>query len=187
MSGSPTHGREGVLYLSTASGSTGLGTEVGWTNSWSWTPSKDQTEINALNQTSKYYVEGLIAGAVSAEGSLVSGSSVQRQLINRFAKVLNDTGDTPGSSAALSVVDGNLYLHLVAKPIDTAASSDDKRGQKIVVPVLASGFSIEASGGDIVGWSYDGTQNGDALYIESTSTAMGLPKKAYGGAVSTST
>jgi hypothetical protein len=178
MAGNPTHGREGVLYLSTTSGSTELGTEIGWTNSWSWTPSKDQTEINALNQTSKYYVEGLIAGAVSAEGSLVSGSEQQRLLIGKFARVINDTGDSPTDTEALAPTDGNLYLHLVAKPIDTAGSSDDAKGQKIVVPVLASGFSVEASGGDIVGWSYDGTQNGDATYIESTSTAYGIPTKA---------
>ena len=178
MAGSPTHGREGVLYLSTAEGSTVTGTELAWTNSWTWTPSKDQVEITPLNNQSKYFVEGLVAGTVSAEGSLISGSSVQRAIIGRFAKVLNDTGDTAGSSAALAVTDGNFYLHLVAKPIDTAASSDEIRGQKFVVPVLASGMSVTASGSDIVGWSYDGTQNGDVLYIESTSTAQGIPKKA---------
>ena len=177
MAGNPTHGREGVLYLSTSAGLE-QGTEVGWTNSWSWSPSKDQTEITALNQTSKYYVEGLVSGSVSAEGSLVSGSEVQRTIIGRFAQVLNDTGDTPSTTDALAVTDGNLYLHLVAKPIDTGDSSDDGRGQKYVIPVLASGFSVEASGGDIVGWSYDGQQNGDALYVESTSTDMGLPLKA---------
>ena len=177
MAGNPTHGREGVLLLSTASGTTTTGVEVGWTNSWSWTPSKDQTEINALNQTSKYYVEGLIAGSVSAEGSLVTGSSMQHTLIGKFARVLIDTGSTPTDTEALSPTDGNLYLHLIAKPIDTAGSSDDVRGQKFVVPVLASGFSVEVSGGDIVGWSYDGVQNGDATFIESTSTAYGIPTK----------
>ncbi len=179
MAGSPTHGREGVLYAGTDSNSTGLGTEIGWTNSWSWSPSKDQTEINALNQNSKYYVEGLVGGSVSAEGSLISGSAQQRTLISRFAKVLNDTGDTAGDTEADAITDGELYLHLVAKPIDTAGDSDDVRGQKLVVPILASGMSIEASGGDIVSWSYDGTQNGDVLYIESTSTAHGIPKKVY--------
>jgi len=178
MAGSPTHGREGVLYLSTSAGSTALGTELGWTNSWTWSPSKDQTEISPLNATSKYYVEGLVSGTVSAEGSLISGSGGQRTLIGRFAKVLNDTGDTAGSSEALAITDGNFYLHLIAKPIDTASSSDERRGQKFVVPVLASGFSVNASGGDIVGWSYDGQQNGDVLYVESSSTAQGLPKKA---------
>lgn len=179
MAGSPTHGREGVLYLSTSTGSTAFGTEVAWTNSWTWTPSKDQVEITPLNNNSKYYVEGLVGGTVSAEGSLISGSESQRTIIGRFAKVLNDTGDTASSTAALAITDGNFYLHLVSKPIDTQGSSDDARGQKFIVPVLASGMSVSASGGDIVGWSYDGTQNGDVLYVESTSTAQGLPKKAY--------
>jgi hypothetical protein len=99
--------------------------------------------------------------------------------MGRFAKVLNDTGDTASDTEADAVQDGDLYLHLIAKPIDTGASSDDVRGQKLIVPVLASGFSIEASGGDIVSWSYDGTQDGDVLYVESTSTAKGIPKKSY--------
>lgn len=179
MAGSPTHGREGVLYLSTASGSTAYGTEIGWTNSWSWSPSKDQSEITAINQTSKYYIEGLVSGSVSAEGSLIAGSAAQRKLIGRFAKVLNDTGDTAGSSDALAITDGNFYLHMVAKPIDTKGTSDDIRGQKLVIPILASGMSMNVSGGDVVSWSYDGQQNGDALYVESTSTAQGLPKKSY--------
>jgi len=178
MAGSPTHGREGVLYLSTSALTTAFGDEVGWTNDWTWTPSKDQTEISPLNATSKYYVEGLVSGSVSASGSLVAGSAVQRTMIGRFAKVLNDTGDTASSTAASAITDGNFYLHLIAKPIDTGGSSDDKRGQKFVVPVLASGFSANASGGDIVGWSYDGQQNGDVYYVESTSTAQGIPTKA---------
>jgi len=178
MAGSPTHGREGVLYLSTGSGSTAYGTEVAWTNSWTWTPSKDQSEITPINRNSKYYVEGLVSGTLSAEGSLISGSASARSIIGRFAKVLNDTGDTAGSSDALAVTDGDFYFHCVMKPIDTGGTSDDKRGQKIVVPVLASGMSVSVSGGDIVGFSYDGQQNGDVLYVESTSTAQGLPKKA---------
>jgi len=179
MAGSPTHGREGVLYQGTDSNSTGLGTEIGWTNSWTWSPSKDQTEISALNQTSKYYVEGLVSGSVSAEGSLISGSSGQRTLMGQFAKVLSDDGSTLSDTAADAITDGNLYLHLVAKPIDTAGTSDDNRGQKIIVPVLGSGFSVNASGGDIVGWTYEGQQNGDAMYVESTSTEHGIPKKSY--------
>ena len=178
MAGSPTHGREGVLYLSTSALTTAIGTEVGWTNDWTWSPTKDQTEISPLNATSKYYVEGLVSGSVSASGSLISGSSMHRTIIGRFAKVLNDTGDTAGSSEAIGITDGNFYLHLIAKPIDTGGSSNDIRGQKFVVPVLASGFSVNASGGDIVGWSYDGQQNGDVTYVESTSTAQGIPTKA---------
>lgn len=177
MAGNPTHGREGVLYNGTDSNSTGFGTEIGWTNSWSWSPTKDMNEITAINQTSKYYVEGLVGGSISAEGSLISGSSGHRTLIGRFAKVLNDTGDTVSDTAAAAVEDGDLYLHCVIKPIDTGGSSDDVRGQKIIVPVLATGMSIDVSGGDIVGWSYEGTQDGDVLYIESTSTNYGIPKK----------
>ena len=180
MAGSPTHGREGVLYLSTSTGSTAYGTEVAWANDWTYSPSNENTEITPLNNNSVYYVEGLVSGSVSASGSLISGSATQRALLSKFAKVFVDTGDTlDADTNADAIGDGNLYLHLVAKPIDTQGTSDDARGQKYVVPVLASGFSVEASGGDIVGWSYDGQQNGDALYIESTSTAYGLPKKAY--------
>ena len=173
MAGKPVHGREGVLYLSTSTGSTANGTEVAWTNDWTWSPSKDQTEITPLNNSSKYYVEGLVGGSVSASGSLITGSAIQRKIINRFAKVDATTG------AALNITDGNFYLHLISKPIDTGASSDAIKGQKFIVPVLASGFSVSASGGDIVGWSYDGTQNGDVLFVESSSTAKGLPKKIY--------
>ena len=61
--------------------------------------------------------------------------------------------------------------------IDTGGSSDNVNGMKMVIPILSAGMSINVSGADIVGWSYDGTQNGDALYVESTSTAAGLPKK----------
>lgn len=178
MAGNPTHGREGVLYISTSTGSTAYGTELGFTNSWSWAPSKDNTEINAINQTSKYYIEGLVSGSVSAEGSLLTGSAAVQKLIGRFAKTLIDTGDTSITDTdAASIADGNLYLHLIAKPIDTDGSSDDIRGQKFVVPVLASGLGIDVSGGDVVGWSYEGTQNGDVLYVESTSTALGIPTK----------
>jgi len=172
MAGSPTHGREGVMYLSTSTGSTAMGTEVAWTNDWTWTPSKDQVEITPLNNNSKYYVEGLVSGTVSASGSLIPGSTVQGKMINRFARF--DDGST---TAISEITDGNFYLHLVAKPIDTAATSDDVKGQKFIVPILASGMSITASGSDIVGWSYDGTQNGDVLYIQSTDTGDGIPKK----------
>lgn len=179
MAGNPTHGREGVLYNGTDTNSTGTGTEIGWTNSWSWSPSKDMTEITAINQTSKYYVEGLVGGTLSAEGSLITGDSAhpQKTLIGRFAKTLYDTGDTVSDTDASAVEDGDLYLHCILKPIDTGGSSEDVRGQKLIVPVLASGMSLDVSGGDIVGWSYEGTQDGDALYIESTSTSYGIPKK----------
>lgn len=180
MAGKPTHGREGVLYLSTGSGSTVLGTEVGYSNSWTWTPSKDQVEINRLNQRSKEYLEGLVSGSMSAEGSFISGNSQLRTMINKFARLLNDTGDTAsGDTAYTAITDGTMYFHGVIKPIDTLGSSDDIRGMKIVIPILASGMSFNISGSDIVNWSFDGTQNGDCLYLESTSTAQGLPKKVY--------
>ena len=180
MGGSPTHGREGVLNLSTSSGSTAYGTEVGYSNSFTWTPSKEQSEIKRLNQNSVEYVEGLVSGSMSMDGSLIPGNAQVRTLINRFARVLNDTGDTAsGDTAYAAITDGTMYFHGILKPIDTRGTSDDIRGMKIVVPILASGLSLGASGGDIESWSYDGTQNGDVLYVESTSTAQGIPKKVY--------
>lgn len=180
MAGLPVHGREGILYLSTSSGSTSFGTEVGYSNEWSWTPTKDQVEINRLNQNSKEFLEGLVGGAATASGSLISGNAQVRTMINRFARVLNDTGDTAsGDTAYTAITDGTFYFHGIMKPIDTQGTSDDKRGQKLVIPILASGMGFTVSGGDIVGWSFDGTQNGDVLYVESTSTAQGIPKKVY--------
>jgi len=178
MAGLPTHGREGVLYLSTSSGSTNYGTEVGYSNDWSWTPSKDQVEINRLNQNSKEFLEGLVSGSLSASGSLNSGNAQVRTMINRFARVsMDDTGG--GDTDYVAITDGTFYFHGVMKPIDTKGTSDDINGQKVVVPILASGMGFTVSGGDIVSWNFEGTQNGDALYVESTSTAAGLPKKVY--------
>jgi len=177
MGAKPTHGREGVLYLSTSTGSTAYGTEVGYSNDWSWSPSKDQAEISRLNQNSKEFIEGMVSGSLSASGSLIPGSAQIRNIISRFAKV--STGDTGGADTlASAITDGSFYFHGVMKPIDTGGTSDDRRGMKMVIPILSAGMSINVSGGDIVGWSYDGTQNGDAVYVESTSTAAGLPKKA---------
>jgi hypothetical protein len=173
----PTHGREGVLLLSTDSGSTKSGTEVAYSEAWSWTPSKEQTEISKLNATSKEYLEGLVSGTLTASGSIVSGSAQQRIIFSRFAKV--ETSDTGGADTlAAGITDGNMWFHGIIKPIDTGGTSDDIIGQKIVVPILASGLSIDVSAGDVAKWSYDGQQNGDALYTESTSTAAGIPKKA---------
>lgn len=174
--GLPTHGREGVLYLSTSTGSTSFGTEVGYSNEWSWSPSKDLAEISRLNQNSKEFIEGMVSGSLSATGSLIPGNAQVRNLIGRFAKVsTDDTGG--GDSLATAITDGTFYFHGVMKPIDTAGTSDDISGMKMVIPILSAGLSITTPGSDIVGWSYDGTQNGDALYVESTSTAAGLPKK----------
>ena len=181
MAGSPTHGREGVLSLSTTAGSTGSGTEIGWINDWTWTPSKENTEISKLNATSKYFLEGLVSGTVSASGSFVSAEASQRVLAGRYAKVMYDsygtTGDATKTTDAAAITDGKLYMHLVAKPIDTGASSGNVNGQKFVVPILASGFSIGAAGADVVGFSFDGQQDGDAYYVESTSTGSGIPLK----------
>lgn len=174
--GAPTHGREGVLYLSTSTGSTNTGTEVGYSNEWAWSPSKEQAEISRLNQNSKEFVEGLVSGSLSASGSLIPGNAQVRNLIGRFAKVsMDDTGGA--DTLASAITDGTFYFHGVMKPIDTGGSSDNINGMKMVIPILASGMSMNVSGADIVGWSYDGTQNGDALYVESTSTKAGLPKK----------
>jgi hypothetical protein len=118
----------------------------------------------------------MVGGSLAASGSLIPGNAQVRSMISRFAKVsMDDTGG--GDSLAAAITDGTFYFHGVMKPIDTGGSSDNINGMKMVIPILASGMSINVSGADIVGWSYDGTQNGDAMYVESTSTAAGLPKK----------
>ena len=173
----PTHGREGVLYHSTSSGSTEFGTEVGYSNEWSWTPAKDQVEINRLNQNSKEFLEGLVGGAFTASGSVVTGNAPLRKMINRFAKV--STQDTGGAdTTATAITDGTFWFHGIMKPIDTAATSDNIIGQKLVIPILAGGMGFNVSGGDVVGWSFDGVQNGDVLYVESTDSGAGIPLKA---------
>ncbi len=62
------------------------------------------------------------------------------------------------------------------KPIDSASTGDDITGAKYVITVLSNGFSVNMDAGSPVGWTYNGTQNGDILYIESTSTDRGIPK-----------
>ena len=174
--GLPTHGREGILSLSTNTGSTSFGTEVGYSNEWSWTPSKDQVEINKLNTNSKEFLEGLVSGAASASGSLIPGNAQLRTMISRFAKVsMDDTGGA--DSVADAITDGTFYFHGILKPIDTAKTSDDINGMKFVIPILASGMGFPVSGADVVGWSFDGVQNGDVVYVESTDTASGIPLK----------
>ena len=178
--GLPTHGREGVLYLSTSTGATAYGTEVGYSDDWTWTPSKDQVEINRLNHKSKEFLEGLVSGSASASGSVIPGNAQVRTMINRFARVLSDTGDTASADTAYTAItEGTFYFHGILKPIDTGRTDDDIRGMKIVVPLLSAGMSFGAAGGDIEKWSYEGTQNGDATYVESTSTAYGIPKRSY--------
>ena len=180
MASNLIHGREGALYLSTASGSTAIGTELGYTNSWSVSMTRDLSEVTPLNNNSKEYVEGLVSGTVSAEGSIRVSDATLRKIYSRFAKTLTSTMSTSpmADSQAAAIVDGNMYLHMIVKPIDTGTTSDDRKGAKFVAPILSNGFSAEASGADIESWSYEGTINGDLLYIESTSTNF-LPKKIY--------
>lgn len=174
--GLPTHGREGVLYLSTSTGSTAFGIEVGYSNEWTWTPTKENVEINRLNQNSKEFLEGLVSGTASASGSVIPGNAQLRTMISRFAKVsVDDTGGA--DSLADAITDGTFYFHGIVKPIDTGKTSDDINGMKFVIPILASGMSFPVSGADVVGWSFDGVQNGDVLYVESTSTKSGIPLK----------
>lgn len=178
MAGDVIHGRQGVLYLSTSSGSTSYGTEVGYTQSWSLSMSRDLAEVTKLNQNSKEYKEGLVSGTVTAQGSLQTGNAQYKKIVSRFAKVL-DSADTAGDSQADAIADGTMYLHLVTKPIDTGATGDEIKGQKFIAPILSNGLSADVNAGGLETWSYDGTINGDLLYRESTSSEDGFPKKAY--------
>lgn len=177
MASNLIHGREGALYLSTASGSTSLGNEIGYTNSWSVSMTRDLSEVTPLNNASKEYVEGLVSGTVSAEGSIRVGDSVLKQIYARFAKV-RETTDTGGDTEAAAIVSGNMYLHLIVKPIDTGGDTSNEAGAKFVVPILSNGFSADEAGSDIASWSYEGTINGDLLYVESTDTNI-MPSKVY--------
>jgi hypothetical protein len=177
MAGNPIHGRQGALYLSTSSGSTSYGTEVGYTQSWSFSQSRDLAEVTKLNQNSMEYVEGLVSGTVSAQGTLQTGNGQFKKLVGRFARVL-DSEDTSDTDAA-AITEGTMWLHLIAKPIDTAASSDEVKGQKYIVPILSNGLSVDVAGGSLASWSYDGTANGDVYFRESTDSEDGFPKKAY--------
>jgi len=173
MASNLVHGREGALYLSTASGDTAYGSEIGYTNSWSLSMSRDIAEVTPLNSNSKEYVEGLVSGTVSAEGGFRIEDTHFEKIINRFCGVQGAT-----DTSATDITDGTLYFHLFAKLIDTAASSDNITGAKYVVPVLSNGFTANANGGEIENWSFEGTVNGDVLYIASTDSADGIPKKA---------
>ena len=172
MASSIIHGREGALYLSTA-GTSDLGNEVGYTNSWNVSMSRDLAEVTPLNSNSYEYVEGLISGTVSAEGSFRVGDTAGlNNIINRFAQMQDS------STAVTAIRDGDLYMHLIVKPIDTAGDTSNVRGAKFIAPILSNGFSVDASGTDIISWSYEGTVNGDLTYYSSTDTAE-LPKKIY--------
>ena len=172
MAGNEIHGREGILYISTSSGSTSFGSELGAVDGWSVSMTRDINELNHINQDAKRYLEGLIGGSLTANGSLRPGDSIVHKLYNRFFELEIDT-TTAGRE---DPVDGDLYFHLVLKPIDTGKTSDDIKGAKIVASALSAGLSFDVSGGDVETWGYDGTINGTALYVESTDTARGIPK-----------
>ena len=170
MASSIIHGREGALYLSTA-GTTDLGNELGYTNSWNVSMTRDLAEVTPLNSNSYEYVEGLISGTVSAEGSFrVGDTGALNKIINRFANM------TDSSTAGTPIQDGDIYLHLIVKPIDTAGDTDNVKGAKLIAPILSNGFTVDASGTDIIGWSYEGTVNGDLTYYASSDTGK-LPVK----------
>lgn len=172
MASNIIHGREGALYLSSTGADT-LGNEIGYTNSWNVSMTRDLAEVTPLNNNSYEYVEGLISGTVSAEGSFRVGDTEGLELIiNRFAEM------TDSSTDVTAIQDGDLYLHLIVKPIDTAGDTDNAKGAKFVAPILSNGFTADAAGTDIISWSYEGTINGDLTYYRSSDTAAGdLPIK----------
>ena len=173
MASDVIQGREGKLYLSTSSGSTAFGSEIANIDAWSLSMNRDIIEITNISQNSKKYVEGLVGGSLTASGQIIAQESNRQKLYNRFMKLsMNDTSDTSQDD----IVDGNLFFHLIARPIDTAATGDEIDGIKFVAPALSGGLSVDVSGADVESFSYDGTVNGDVLYVESTSTARGIPK-----------
>lgn len=172
MASSVTHGRQSIAYLSTSSGSTSVGNEIGYVEDITIDVSREVNEIPKINANSMEYIEGLISGSVSANGHFRTGDTYLHKLINRFALLEIDT-DTDGRE---DILDGNLFIHDIVRPIDTGKTSDDIKGAKFVIPVLSNGFSVNMNAGSPVGWTYNGTQNGDLLYVESTSTARGIPK-----------
>lgn len=181
MAGSVIHGREGRLYFTTSTDYTSPGTVMGYVNEYTLNTERDLTEITKINADAKEYVEGLISGTLSASGSLrVGDSGGVGLLMRRFFKTLYTTeaSSDAGTSDATAIADGNIYFHGIVTPIDTAASSDDAKGAKVWAAMLSNGFDLEVSGGDIEGWTYNGTLNGDIYYIESTDTSHGIPKKA---------
>ena len=174
MAGNIIHGREGALYITTSTGgATEKGKEIGYTNSWSVNMSRDLSEVSPLNVNSKEYVEGLVSGSISAEGSFrVKDTDGLDKIINRFASIKDS------STTVIAIKDGNIYMHLIVKPIDTAADTDNIKGAKFVAPILSNGFTVNVSGADISGWTYEGTINGDLNYYRSSDSDV-LPKKVY--------
>lgn len=175
MAGEVMHGREGILYVSTSSGSTSYGNELGYVESFTIDADIDNTEVTRINSESREYKKGLIGSNASLEGHWRIGDTMLHHLVNQFMKLeIDDTSDT--SRTAIS--DNNLYFHGILRPIDTAKSSDAARGAKVVAELLPGNFSLNVGSGDLEGWSYGGPVDGDLLYVESTSTGRGIPKKA---------
>lgn len=172
------HGREGVLMVSTDSESTGgdSGDIVGYVNSWGLDPTKDLPEITSINRNSKVFIEGLVGATLNATGNFRVNDTVVKSMINRFADVHNHTSTGGDSETVIS--DEDLYFHLLVKPIDTDATSDNKKGAKFYGKAKATGFSIAVEGGSPETWTYNGTVSGDLEYHESTSTDDGIPAKS---------
>lgn len=175
MASGVIHGREGILYLSTSTGSTSYGDELGYVDEFSVEMERDLSEVTKINTESREYIEGLIGGSLSASGHLRIGDSILHKLMNRFAELEIDDTDT---TSRQTIKSGNLYFHGILRDIDTAKTSDAARGAKVVATLLSGNFSYTVGSGDVEGWSYGGNVNGDLLYVESTSTGRGIPKKA---------
>lgn len=171
MASNVVHGRQSIAYLSTSSGATSIGKELGYVEDLTMDVSREVNEISKINANSKEYLEGLISGTVSANGHFRVGDTIVQLIMNRFAVMEIDTTTTGRDG----IKDGDLFIHAVVQPIDTNKTSDNMRGAKYVIPVLSNGFSVNMNAGSPVGWTYNGTQNGDLLYIESTSTGRGIP------------
>lgn len=175
MASNVIHGREGILYISTSTGSTDYGDELGYVDNYSIEMERDVSEVPKINTESQEYIEGLVSGNLSAEGHFRIGDGSLQTLINRFAETeIDDTSDT----SRQPIQSGNLYFHGVMRDIDTSKTSDAARGAKFVATLLSANFSVNVESGGVEGWSYGGPVNGDLLYVESTSTERGIPKKA---------
>jgi hypothetical protein len=174
------HGRVAALYKSSDSASTNLGSEWGYTQSYTVNLERELDEITKINQNSKEYLEGLITGTLDASGFFRSGDSIGiHTAVKHFTKFndSNDSSDT-GDTGFAAAEDGDMYLHAILKPIDTGSTGDEAKGAKLVMKLLPSNMSFEVSGDGVETWSYNGQVNGDILYAESTATERGFPTKA---------
>lgn len=180
MASGVIHGRQAALYRSSDSASTNLGSEWGYTQGYTVNLERELDEITKINQNSKEYIEGLVSGTVDATGFFRAGDSIGiHTAVKHFTK-FNDTNDSAdtGDTGFSAIDDGDMYLHMILKPIDTGGTSDDIHGAKLVAKLLPSNMSFEVSGDGVETWSYSGQINGDILYAESTATERGFPKKA---------